>query len=74
MQTQIGCFNQSGYPGCRQVEETVVMHIFIRQPERKLPSHLQPHLVDKVTTDRAPFEGACNTNHYLADIITTEHL
>ena len=31
----------------------------IRQPERKLPSHPQPHLVDIVTTDHAPFEGAC---------------
>ena len=32
--------------GCRQAEDSGYFVNCIRQPERKLPSHLQPHLVD----------------------------
>ena len=59
LQKQVGCFNpQSGYYGCRQAEETVVMRgsllglktNCIRQPKRQLSSSSYNH--NKLTTLR----------------------
>ena len=39
LQKQIGCFNQSGYHGCKGAEELCSVYFAncIRQPQKKLP-------------------------------------
>ena len=63
LQKQIGCFNhmQSGYPGCRQAKETVIMyyHLTISILQLVTTEHLWLHLL------------VHNNNHDLADRVTT---
>ena len=44
----------------------------ITQPERKLPDHHWSCIFERGHT--CMYHRACNNNHYLADIVTTEHL